>query len=832
MNQNTKFLNFGESIPVQMRIETAIPKPVNWSSHVELYYVLDGLLEITVLKQKYVLEQDQLIIINPFESYAISNSGSRLAVFTIDLLLFDQRILPLGARFNCNSLTISNQNDLTPLKNILANFVKNNIGGCEGKELMNKSLSYALIHLLVSNFASESDTPLNSYSANIARMQNILQYLDEHYTENLKLSDLAERYFLSVPYMSKFFKAMIGTTFTEYMNDIRISHALDDLLRNNTNTELLAERHGFPNTRSLVNAFRQKYHMTPSRYKKYVQAKELPNRNFDTPSDFTDTIHTNHLGILSQYLTNDILLNTTTTVRRHILDVAPINVLHTKGPFLHNYKKTAALGKAKEILLSKNQEILKKIQNEIKFEYLSFHGLLDDDMMLYSEDSFGTPELSFSLIDATFDFLQSIKLKPVLELSFMPKALAKDNPATSYYAQSIISLPYDIEKWNYMIRCLINHLMDRYGDSEVATWPIYLWSTPDLHTSHLGGDGLDDYNALYYATWQTIKACNPNLIMGSPNFSNHSLETGDYLASFIAFCTEHDCMPDFLCMNFFATSNLQKITDTTKTDTNLVLHSSPDAFSETLDKVKENFEKLGVSHLPFYICEWNSSISHRELLHDTAFKSSYVVKNILENHNRFQSLAYWTLSDLLGEVKLSGQQFHGGLGMFTFDGTPKAVYHAYELLSQLGDTLIDSGDGYFLTQNANELQLMLYNYHHFSALYAAGELFDVTPTNRYTPFDRTYTQKFIIPLRNLADGNYVLTETVVNKEYGSSYDKWVELGAETLTNAKEQQYLRSASVPKIIRKSVHVESHQLIISRELEPHEIRLIKIRKKYSNI
>lgn len=829
MNETSKTLHFGDNIPVQMHLKSTIPQAMHWHNFVELYYVLDGTLKISVLNQQHCLTADQLLVVNPFVSHAVLEAGATLAIFTIDLAKYDQHVLSPNVRFDCNSVTSSNDESLAQLKRVLARFVKNNVAGHEGKELINKSLSYELLHILVSDFSTEESLAGQSNSLQAARMEDILQYTNEHYAEGLSLTDLANRYYLTVPYMSKFFKTMMGTTFTDYMNDIRLSHVLNDLPRTDLSTEQLAETHGFPNTKSLVSLFKKRYRVTPAQYKRQLINAENFRENLRYNDESLETAHTSHLSILSQYL-NSEATDITTMKHRYVKTLPTINVSNAKGKFVHTFQKSTSIGRAKEILFSENQKILKHIQEKVGFEYLGFHGLLDDEMMLYSEDINGNPELSFSLIDATFDFLKSIKLKPILELSFMPKALASNQQHPAYYTGSIISLPYDVNKWNYMIRGLMNHLMDRYGDEEVITWPIYLWSTPDLDTTHLGEEGLDDYNKLYYETWKTIKSCNPMLQVGAPNFINRSMEDGKYLSDFISFARTNNCMPDFLCMNYFSMSDSQAISNLSQTQTNMLLQSSPNAFSETLDKVNCNLENLRINHLPLYICEWNSSISHRELLNDTVFKSAYIVKNLLENHNRFHSVTYWALSDLLEEVKLSGNQFHGGLGLFTFDGMPKASYYAYELLAQLGDQLVASGDGFFMTRSTSEWQILLYNYHHYSNLYASGELFDMTPTNRYTPFDITHTQKFVIPLENIPDGNYTLSETIVNREHGSSFDKWVELGAETLVDYKEQQYLSSSSIPKMTRKVVAVENTQLIISRELEPHEVRLIKIRRHYT--
>lgn len=102
----------------------------------------------------------------------------------------------------------------------------------------------------------------------------------------------------------------------------------------------------------------------------------------------------------------------------------------------------------------------------------------------------------------------------------------------------------------------------------------------------------------------------------------------------------------------------------------------------------------------------------------------------------------------------------------------------------------------------------------------------MTFNNRYTPFQKPHTLKVILPLTGLSEDKYQITETIVNKQYGSSFDKWIELGALPLTNENEVEYLKSVSLPKIHKKIVNIENNSLTITAKLMPHEVRLIEIK------
>lgn len=101
------------------------------------------------------------------------------------------------------------------------------------------------------------------------RMLRIITYIDEHYRDAISLQSLAEREFLSVPYLSKFFSENIGLNFQSYLTSIRLKHAVEDLLlREELPIADLALNHGFPNAKSFYTAFKNRYHMTPHEYRK------------------------------------------------------------------------------------------------------------------------------------------------------------------------------------------------------------------------------------------------------------------------------------------------------------------------------------------------------------------------------------------------------------------------------------------------------------------------------------------------------------------------------------------------------------------------------------
>ena len=127
------------------------------------------------------------------------------------------------------------------------------------------------------------------------------------------------------------------------------------------------------------------------------------------------------------------------------------------------------VGNAKQFLYEEIREMLRRVQQEIHFKYVKFHGILSDDMMVYSEDSHGIPHYSFTFIDKVIDFMLSIDLRPLCQLSFMPIALAEDHSRLVDYYHYNTSPPKSLKKWIDLVTAFTKHLISRYGEDEVSS---------------------------------------------------------------------------------------------------------------------------------------------------------------------------------------------------------------------------------------------------------------------------------------------------------------------------------------------------------------------------
>ena len=145
--------------------------------------------------------------------------------------------------------------------------------------------------------------------------------------------------------------------------------------------------------------------------------------------------------------------------------VITVDIRQVQGPLNTMFKKCVGAGRANEGLRADWQRQLTYAHSQCGFEYIRMHGLFCDDMGVFSMSN-GKPEYNWQYIDELYDFLQSIGMKPFVELGFMPGALASGNK-TIFWWRGNVTKPRDMKVWSDFIRAFVTHLRERYGDAEV-----------------------------------------------------------------------------------------------------------------------------------------------------------------------------------------------------------------------------------------------------------------------------------------------------------------------------------------------------------------------------
>jgi len=467
-----------------------------------------------------------------------------------------------------------------------------------------------------------------------------------------------------------------------------------------------------------------------------------------------------------------------TQSRQITADITQVTGPHSRSPLL-----VVGAGRANEGLRADWQAQLAVVQREIGFRYIRFHGLLDDDMGVYKEDAEGNPRYNFQYIDSLYDALLALHIRPFVELSFMPSKLAS-GPQTVFWYKGNITPPKDMAKWEGLIRALMIHWQQRYGEAEIATWYYEVWNEPDLKIFFTGS--LEDYLHLYRATATTIKSVCPACRVGGPASAD-----SPYEKKFIEYVAANHIPADFISTHIYAIKHgfVDSVTGVVST----VFDTSPDTIVGRMRSSRENIEQSALPHLELHYTEWGSSYTSTDYLHDQYHQASFILDKLRKASPYVTSMSYWTFTDIFEERGPRFTPFYGGFGLMNYESIRKPSFFAYKFLSQLGASdvaAMDTASGgpqSWITRTGNrQIQALFWNY---SPIAPPAGQDDQSFYKQERP--AAPAPPVALTLTHLRPGRYQMAVYRIGYEQNDAYTAYLHLGAPTQLSRQQVAELQA-----------------------------------------
>lgn len=786
-------------------------------ARMDIIYMLAGSADIETACHTYKLEAADFCVLNVMELYHITYSESAQALcmsISANMLGKDESRVD----FCSNNPSVSPEDNASMRASIARAF-----------QLYYRDAErnrYGIVSCILSildtlhKYYSVSDYTAVSGREKFEMLEQMLHYIQENSGQNLQLSDLAGKFYLSVGHVSRMFQRHLHTTFSNYLREVRLNNAYDLLLNTSQSVTEIAIQCGFGSTNRLIEVFSKKYGVTPGKFRKRNrEAETLPRLQEQTQ-------------LFDELLKHVSEPQRPATASRQVEHVH-FDVPHPrKGKYREmGFFKLINVGWAKELLYAPVQAQLRYCQEHIGFEYIRFHGIFDEDMMVYQEDASGKPVYNFTYLDMVYDFILSLGFKPYVEFSYFPKALAADQRVDTNHNSYFYGLPKSMEKWCALVRATTIHFIERYGLKAVRKWMFRTGEGMNIYYHRMD---IDDFLLLYTETMKAVKLVDPQLEFGGLNLDMGMLRLDDHpgIDAFIKYFIRHSCLPDFYSFQCFHNDYDSDYQSTLRAvDSHgaepATLSADENYMANHIRALRREIRKLDDRSRPILLDTWNSTIWQRDLRGDTCFKSAFIFKNILENVDNLSGFGFWNLSDMFEEVHASSRLFHGGYGLMTYNGIPKAGFHAFSLLRHLGSNFVQRGDGYFVTCSANgDVQIALYNYCHYDTFGRQHLFVEGAAANPYEMFQNAHARQFDIDLK-LPDADYTLEKRLIARNgcWGSPYDLWVAMGAPHDVTPEQTEYLKARSLPQYSIQRVTARDG-LAINEILDPHDVCIIVIK------
>ena len=468
------------------------------------------------------------------------------------------------------------------------------------------------------------------------------------------------------------------------------------------------------------------------------------------------------------------------------------NLAEATTPLPHFWEHTVGSDHAPIALRADWQRQLERSHRELGFKYVRFHGLLSDDMgtvatvrdrLLYS----------FFNADQIFDFLLSIGMKPFIELSFMPTALASGKKTVFNYKANVTP-PRDYRKWASLVNRLVSHLVDRYGAAEVREWFFEVWNEPNLKAFWAGTQR--DYFKLYRYSAEAIKEVDASLRVGGP-----ATAKSEWIDEFVDFCERNKVPADFVSTHHYPTDAFGDPDD----DTEMQLFKSQRGI---MRQVAQDTRRRARGR-PVYYTEWNSSSNPRDPLHDESYAAAFAVSTIMEAKGLVEGYSFWTFSDIFEENYSPSHPFHGGFGLLTLHGIAKPTYRAFELLHDIGTEQL-LVDGLHETVDCEVIR--------------KDSSVTVILTNHTTPGHSIEAERVEIRLENVPEPTQAHIKRI-DEKHANPKALWLEMGQPEYLTDDHVEQLHEASLLVKERQLFSYKDGAVFLKMDLPPQAVAAITL-------
>jgi xylan 1,4-beta-xylosidase len=427
---------------------------------------------------------------------------------------------------------------------------------------------------------------------------------------------------------------------------------------------------------------------------------------------------------------------------------------------------------------------------EAGFKRVRGHGVLSDAMGIYK----GPGSYSWTNFDKYLTSIVSAGMRPIMEMDFMPTALALSGNDKDIYKNAT--------DYKNFIAAIVQHCVDKYGMADVAQWYWEIWNEPDYpgfwngsNSSEATSAKMSEYYTLYDNAVAAITSVIPNALVGGPATTQSSP-----VGAFLQHCKSAGTRVTFASSHVYPGGS-----------------GAPSADANGL--VSDNNSRISqitsggytTSSVLSFNTEWNSSYSGQgggagdDLTSmDNNWNVGFILKGtkLLSDKNSGSTpplsvFSYWVLSDvfdessgpsgsyILGKTSAGTLPFGQVFGLMTFQGIRKAAFNAFKMLNYLGPTRVQSSGG----TSSDGVDAMV-------TTSASGDALQILAYDQYATLNSSGTDGVTINVSNLpsalAGKQVFVTQFIADATHSNPYSVWTTQGKPSAPSEAQLQALKAA----------------------------------------
>ncbi len=734
-------MNTNEQIPIELvnQLDISVSSVLTFP-YFCFFYVLEGTLDAATGSISVSYHKSDLFLVSPGVRAELSSGKSCQLLLLGISAPFMQSHINMSAIPMCNSV-LNPDLDFTEIKRLILRIAT------EYRSRTGQAMNLmGCLYLLMGAMEQLPEARLGKAadSRYARRVQEIANYIDQHYCEPMSLSDLAQEFYLAPQYLSTFFKEHFSTNFKTYLNNKRLFFSLNDLRETQLSINDIALKNGFTSVSAYRKNFEAKYHVTPSQFRKKHKNKQIAP---ELPG-----------SIPLPELTIDDRKEALHQIIRLDTEKEPEKINHT-GAIIN-------IGSASNLLQASYRASLKEFLSGSNIAYVRLQDVLSSSFIPMLLPNF---EFYFRNVTTIITFLFELGLTPIIELSrgqfnFALEQGSDDIPRSSTRGQRFFRL----------LEAFMQHVSSHWPLKRLENWKFEIWMQP--------GETLEAYADSFVAISTVIRKYIPKAMIGGPGY--HKCTTGVSADDFMQYFSGKRIRLDFFSIYL-------DYRDFDRTHTRTVMSLEKDYLIDTCREIRYSLNKH-MPGTPLYATEWSSLYLPNIPLAHSRYQAAFIAHNYLRI-NRYCDLAgYWLFSDhqfKSMQQMFRSSEFMNGVGLCNADLIPTAAYYAYQLCNRLGNRILTFGTNYCLVLvNEHHYQLLACNYVHpkspaspeFSDNYSYKKVYSL-----FTDDSPVYMHFY---LDHIKRGLYQIRRHIIDKSSGNMLD--VLIGASDHSNIAPEIYLQ------------------------------------------
>lgn len=671
-------------------------------------------------------------------------------------------------------------------------------------ECLTASLLLRLLDLLIEQYRVEIRPEDRDKLSSELRLQQIIQFVNRNYQSNLSLSRLAEELAVSTSTLSRFFKKQTGFYFVDYVNQVRVKAAMEELAESDENLTKVAVNSGFSNLTVFNRVFRDINGCSPTEFRR--SSREAYQHRLDQEALTARQVR-EHLRRRTGQVPGQ------QTVRRYPIRVDGNSGVHYRKPWI----QAINIGSAWQLTQANLQAHMLYLRDALGFRYARVWNVFSKGLMITDGQRVGG--CSFEHLDAVLDFLVDNHITPYLDLGKRPNTITRNEEEVVFQEYEAVEFT-SRRVWEYLMRSFIRHVVKRYGAEEVGGWLFeltYIASGRREDLLYLGEEPFD-YVTAFRFFYETIREYVPQAQVGGAG-SVSDLKGWSQREVFSRLVAM-GCPPDFCSIAVYPYQNRGEYV--------LALRSrEPEQEERQVEQTRAMLREVGLEQCRLFLCEWNCTLSNRNYLNDSCYRSACLLDKVVRLWGKMDMMALCMGSDWVDNHYDTYRIVNGNMGLIGQQNIRKPVFFAMQFLKSLGEYEICHQEHCIVTRtNHGSFYILCFNRKQLGARYYAMDEDRPIPSQIPELYHDQEPIELELELTGMPEGVvYTVKRRSINDREGSILPEWGRFRYDDQLEESDVRYLRDACFPRMSMERLAVSQGTLRIRECLRANEVSLLHI-------